>query len=48
MKREQNVVTAVPPTPAEVRAASTEWRRVGLFRRLARTSDPTASGGGSA
>jgi hypothetical protein len=48
MERKQNVVTAVPPTPAEARAASTEWRRVGLFKRLTRTSDPTPPGGGSA
>jgi hypothetical protein len=48
MERKENFATLVPPTPAEVRAASTEWRRRGPIKRLARVIDPGPPRGGSA
>jgi hypothetical protein len=48
MERKDHFVTAVPPTPAEVRAAATEWRRRGLFKRLTRADDSRPAGAGSA
>lgn len=48
MEGKQNFATVVPPSPAEVRAASVEWRRRGLIKRLTRVDDPHPPRGGSA
>jgi hypothetical protein len=40
MKPSESHLTSVPPTPAEVAAASAQWERRGVLGRLVRIDDP--------
>jgi hypothetical protein len=40
MKTSQSHLTSVPPSPAEVAAASAQWERRGVLARLVRLDEP--------